>query len=114
MPTEFLNAGSMTDTKSILPENCITMEQVRSGVDATDAALIALLADRFAYMDAAARIKQSRDAVRDEARKAEVINNACRLAEKTDIPNNIIPILWEALVESSITYEQEQWDKING
>ena len=34
-----------------------------------------MLGERFRYMDAAARIKPSRDRVRDEARKAEVIAN---------------------------------------
>ncbi|MBZ9779923.1 chorismate mutase, partial [Psychroflexus sp. CAK8W] len=46
------------------------MAEVRAGVDHVDRALIALLAQRFAYMDAAARIKPERGAVRDEGRKA--------------------------------------------
>ena len=51
------------------------MAEVRAGVDQVDRELVALLARRFAYMDAAARIKPTRDAVRDEARKAQVIAN---------------------------------------
>ncbi len=56
-----------------LPEACQTMIEVRAGVDALDRELVALLATRFGHMRAAARIKPSRDAVRDEARKASVI-----------------------------------------
>ena len=52
------------------------MKEVRAGVDALDRELVALLAQRFAYMDAAARIKPERGHVRDEARKAAVIANA--------------------------------------
>ena len=60
---------------------CTTMAEVRAGVDQVDRALIALLAQRFAYMDAAARIKLERGAVRDEDRKRQVIANAlCRSA----------------------------------
>ena len=47
------------------PEDCQTMTDVRAGVDALDRELVALLATRFGYMRAAARIKPSRDAVRD-------------------------------------------------
>ena len=57
----------------IEPEQCRSMAEVRAGVDQLDAELVTLLARRFRFMDAAARIKLSRDDVRDEARKAEVI-----------------------------------------
>ena len=51
------------------------MTEVRRGVDALDAEIVRLIAQRFRYMDAAARIKPERAAVRDEARKAEVLRN---------------------------------------
>jgi isochorismate pyruvate lyase len=50
------------------PDDCETMAQVRAGVDDLDARLVDLLAERFGYMRAAARIKPDRAAVRDEAR----------------------------------------------
>ena len=46
------------------------MTQVRAGVDRLDREIVALLAERFRYMEAAARIKPDRNEVRDEARKA--------------------------------------------
>ena len=46
------------------PADCTTMAQVRAGVDQVDRNLIALLARRFGYMDAAARIKPDRALVR--------------------------------------------------
>ena len=42
------------------PADCISMTQVRQGVDAIDQELVALLTKRQAYMDAAARIKTQR------------------------------------------------------
>ena len=92
------------------PEDCRTMTEVRAEVDALDRELVALLARRFAYMRAAARIKPERVAVRDEARKAAVIAAAQAEAQRLGAPDERIAALWEVLVESSITYEFEQWD----
>ena len=76
------------------PEACQTMLEVRAGVDALDQELVALLARRFGYMDAAARIKPSRSAVRDEARKAQVIANASAAAAAAGLPPGLAENLW--------------------
>lgn len=94
------------------PENCQTMVQVREGVDSVDAQIVTLIARRFGYMDAAARIKPDRDSVRDEARKAEVIANVRRMSLDQRIPQDIITDIWERLVEGSIAYEYEVWDRL--
>lgn len=94
----------------IEPEDCQTMAEVRAGVDALDAELVALLAKRFRFMDAAARIKPERGHVRDETRKAAVIANARATAEAQGAPAGRIAALWDALVESSIAYELERFD----
>lgn len=94
------------------PEDCATMIEVRAGVDALDRELVALLAKRFGYMRAAARIKPGRDAVRDEARKASVIAGAVAEAEAHGIPVDVIADIWERLVEGSIAYEFTEWDRI--
>ena len=95
-----------------MPEDCNDMRDVRRGVDATDRELMALLDRRFGYMRAAARIKQARDAVRDEERKAEVIANAAADAEARDLPYQDVAAIWERLVETSIAYELVEWDRL--
>ena len=95
----------------VTPTNCMTMTDVRAGVDAVDRALVALLVERFGYMDAAARIKPDRGAVRDEARKTEVIANARAAAAAGGIPADAIAAIWERLVEASIAYEFEAYDR---
>lgn len=95
-----------------LPEDCQTMAEVRAGVDATDRELIALLDKRFGYMRAAARIKESRAAVRDEERKASVIAAAVAEAAACGIPESVIAEMWEVLVEGSIAYEFTAWDAL--
>jgi isochorismate pyruvate lyase len=91
--------------------DCTTMIEVRASVDQVDRDLVALLAKRFTYMDAAARIKPARSAVRDEARKAEVIGNVRAEAAKLGLPEAVIGDLWEMLVEASIAYELAAFDR---
>ncbi|MBB3911729.1 chorismate mutase [Sphingomonas desiccabilis] len=91
--------------------DCTTMGEVRAGVDQLDRELVALLARRFAYMDAAARIKPERGHVRDEARKAEVIANARAEATRLGVPEEVVGALWEQLVEASIAYELAAFDR---
>ncbi|MBB3925214.1 isochorismate pyruvate lyase [Sphingobium jiangsuense] len=93
-------------------EDYQTMEQVRAGVDGIDRRLVALLAERFAHMRAAARIKPERGHVRDEARKAQVIANARAEAERLGAPAEVIAALWEQLVEASIGYEMAEFDRL--
>ena len=96
----------------ILPgPQCTNMAEVRAGVDQVDRELIALLVRRFAYMAAAARIKPMRDQVRDEARKAQVIANARALAAAAGLPDAAIAELWDQLVEASIAYELDLFDR---
>jgi|TARA_R110000822_G_scaffold52037_3_gene134957 isochorismate pyruvate lyase len=100
----------MTETKPLPPME--TMTDVRQQVDRIDAEIIALMAQRFACMDAAARIKQDRNIVRDETRKAAVLQNVKKLAEEAKIPVPLMAAIWEMLVETSISYELQKWDQI--
>ncbi|MGE4430462.1 MAG: chorismate mutase [Sphingobium sp.] len=94
------------------PEDYQTMAQVRAGVDELDRQLVALLDLRFAHMRAAARIKPERGHVRDEARKAQVIANARAEAERLGAPAEVIAALWDQLVEASIDYEMEEFERL--
>ena len=90
------------------------MAEVRAGVDDVDRRLVALLARRFGYMDAAARIKPDRAAVRDEWRKADVLAKVDAEATKAGIDRALAARLWEDLIESSIAYELEVFDRTRG
>ena len=87
------------------------MAEVRAGVDQVDRELVALLTRRFAYMDAAARIKSDRGTVRDEARKAQVIANVRARARAAGLPEEPLAAVWDGLVEASIAYELEAFDR---
>jgi isochorismate pyruvate lyase len=92
------------------PQSCMNMIEVRQGVDDTDRQLSHLLGLRFRYMEAAARIKPTREDVRDEARKAEVLRHAKANAQTANYPVEIAENIWEMLVEASIAYEMDRFD----
>jgi isochorismate pyruvate lyase len=94
----------------VKPADCATMAEVRQGVDGLDAEIVERLAERFRYMAAAARIKPDREAVRDEARKADVLARVRVQAAGAGAPVEPVVGLYEALVEASIAYELERFD----
>ena len=100
----------MTPAKS--PEECETMAEVRVGVDSLDRELMRLIAVRFGYMRAAARIKPERGHVRDEARKAQVIDNVREDARREALPEEELAAIWDRLVEASIAYEMVEWERL--
>ena len=48
----------------------------------------------------------------DEARKAEVIENARADADRRGLPAEQLARIWDDLVETSIAYELVEWDRI--
>lgn len=100
----------MTQPTSLPPMK--TMSDVRDQVDRIDRELIELIARRFDCMDAAARIKQDRNIVRDEERKAAVLENVKALAREVGIPVPTMAAIWEMLIETSISYELQKWDDL--
>jgi isochorismate pyruvate lyase len=93
------------------PCDCTTMAEVRRGVDALDKALVILLAERQRYMDAAARIKPDRAAVRDLPRIEQVVANVLAHAQAAGLSSAIAEPVWRTLIEASIAHEFEAWDR---
>ena len=96
------------------PEDCATMAEVRAAIDDLDRQIVALVARRFGYMDAAARIKPDRASVRDEARKAEVIAKVKAEARVLGLDEQQIARLYNQLIEASISYEMDAFEKLRG
>jgi isochorismate pyruvate lyase len=113
-PLPYVSAMPATDISiddRIAPEACQTMAEVRQGVDALDRALVALLAERQRYMDAAARIKPLRSAVRDEPRIEEVVANVKAAAIKAGLSAAIAEPVWRLLIERCIDHELGAFDR---
>jgi isochorismate pyruvate lyase len=101
-------------SEAIEPDECQTMLEVRAGVDDVDRQVVALLRRRFGYMDAAARIKPDRSAVRDEWRKADVLAKVDAAAAEHGVDRALMARLYEDLVETSIAHELEVFDRTRG
>ena len=100
---------AMTEIRE--PADCTTMTEVRAGVDDVDRRLVALLKRRFGFMEAAARIKPDRSAVRDEWRKADVLAKVDAAASELGLDRTLLERLYEDLIETSIAYELEVFDR---
>ena len=96
------------------PADCSTMAEVRAGVDDADRQLVGLLQRRFGYMAAAARIKPDRSAVRDEWRKADVLAKVDAVAAELGVDRALVTRLYEDLIETSIAYELDLFDRTRG
>ncbi len=96
------------------PEACETMVQVRQGVDALDRALVTLLAERQRYMNAAARIKPSRDVVHDDARIEDVVAKVLAAAGPAGLSPKIAEPVWRTLIDRCIAHEFEAFDRSRG
>ncbi|HAQ34478.1 MAG: chorismate mutase [Maricaulis sp.] len=101
----------MHNDAPVPPAQCTTMKEVREGVDYLDRQLVALIAERSRYMEAAARIKPGRDTVRDDWRVNDVISKVSAAAGEAGLPLSIAEPVWRELVERSIQYEFEVWDR---
>ncbi len=88
------------------------MKDVRAGVDEVDRMLVALIARRQGYMDAAARIKQSRETVRDEARIREVLSKVRAEGDKQGLSWSIAEPVWREMMERCIAHEFTEWDAL--
>jgi len=86
------------------------MSEVRAGLDVLDREIVRLLARRFRYIDAAARIKQERDQIRDDERIAIVIDGVRSSAAAEGAPVERIAEVYANLIESSIGYELDKFD----
>ncbi|HXH00429.1 MAG TPA: chorismate mutase [Sphingomicrobium sp.] len=95
------------------PQQCTMMSEVRAGVDQVDRRIVELLALRFGFMDAAARIKPDRAAVRDEWRKADVLAKVAESARSAGVNEELLARIYEDLIESSIAHEMQRWDALH-
>ena len=94
------------------PDACSTMAEVRKGVDALDRELVARLAVRQRYMDAAARIKSDRGKVHDADRIEDVVAKVLDAAATEGLSAGIAEPVWRVLIERCIDYELKEWDRL--
>lgn len=92
-------------------KRCETMDEVRFEVDRLDRALVRLIAERQAYMEAAARIKPRKEDVRVPWRIEDVVSKVLAESEKAGLSKRIAEPVWRELIERCIEHEHEYWDR---
>lgn len=101
-----------SDPRRHTGDTCTTMADVRYEVDRLDRLLVRLIAERQSYMEAAARIKPSRDTVRDPERIEDVVAKVLASAETAGLSPQIAEPVWRLLIERCIAHEFEEWDAV--
>lgn len=89
------------------PAECETMADIRAEIDRLDEELVALFAERTAYIDRAAAIKAGVGLpARINSRVEEVVANVRRHAEARGLPPDKLEKLWRKLIDWSIEREE--------
>ena len=94
------------------PEDCTTMADIRAEIDRLDEELVALFAQRTAYIDRAAAIKEQVGLpARIEDRVEQVVANVRRHAVAHGLPPDKLEKLWRKLIDWSIEREEDHLRK---
>lgn len=94
------------------PADCTTMAELRAEIDRLDRELVALFAQRVAYIDRAVEIKAGVGLpARITPRVEEVVANVRREAEAHGLPPDKLEKLWRKLIDWSIEREESHLGK---
>ncbi|TVY84738.1 hypothetical protein LSUE1_G000629 [Lachnellula suecica] len=87
---------------------CYSLTQVRDGIDEVDDQLLALLAQRAAYVREATRFKATLNTVDVPARDAQVVAEAIAAANSTTppLPEVVAGAVFMAILNSSVPFEE--------
>ncbi|MBU7572743.1 MAG: chorismate mutase [Hydrogenophaga sp.] len=85
---------------------CENLAQVREHIDALDAQIVALLAERGRYVKDAARFKRDAFQVSAPQRQQQVFDKVRQLAEQTGAYPEVVDACYRAMVAGFIAREQ--------
>jgi isochorismate pyruvate lyase len=89
------------------PQDCPDMAALRAEIDALDARLVALLAERARYIDRAAAIKRAEGLpAAIPERIEEVVSRVRAAATGQGIDADLVEALWRRLIDWSIAREE--------
>ena len=92
-----------------LPADCADLSDVRTEIDRIDSALVALIGDRFGYVERAWQIKLG---LKQEAnvpwRNQQVIDRVRARAVEAGVPPDLCEALWRQMIGWFIQYEEEK------
>lgn len=89
--------------------DCQSMDEVRYEIDRLDRLLVALIAERVGYIEAAGRIKPRADEVRLPWRIEDVVSKVLLEADRCGLSKRIAEPVWRELIDRCIEHEHEIW-----
>ena len=93
-------------------EHCHTMADVRRNIDALDDRIVALVAERSAYVAQAARIKQSAGDIVDPVRIEFIIDRVRAQARAAGAPEGVLEAAYRAMIAASIDFERGEFKRL--
>ena len=93
----------------IPPAQCQSMDEVRREIDRIDEQLVALIAERFGYVDRAWQLKMGTgESATVPWRIQQVIDKVRARAEQHDLPPELVEAIWRQMIGWFIQYEEER------
>ena len=97
----------------LAPDACTNLDEIRTGMDAIDREIVALIARRVDYVRNAAKFKTSSANVAAPDRVAAVLKTRREWAEAAGLSGEVIEGLYRDLVSYSVSEEHKRWLALN-
>ncbi len=88
------------------PADCTTKEDVRAELDRIDQALLALFAERHAYVTRMAEIKTDPHEAHDPVRIDAILKKQRKRAEELGLDEDQAELIWKTLIDWNVNYEK--------
>lgn len=93
------------------PDECKNMLDIRAEIDRLDHQIIALLAQRFAYVKAASKFKTSQTSVKAPERFERMLKQRRVWADEEGLNADVIEKMYRDLVNHFINEEMKHWQQ---
>lgn len=88
------------------PSECQTKDEVRAEIDRIDQALLALFAERHAYVHRIADLKESEEEAYDPQRIEAIVKKMRERAKAQKLDPDQAELIWRTLIGWNINYEK--------
>ena len=93
-------------------EHCESLAQVREHIDALDARIVPLLAQRSGYVAQAARLKQNAEQIVDVARIERIVESVRSMAQEQGASPELFENLYRAMINAFIEFERGEFARL--
>ncbi len=94
------------------PEDCASIQDIRTEIDRIDSQIVAAIAERKGYVQAASKFKTSETAIKAPERLAAMLQQRRLWAAEKGLNPDMIEKLFKDLVQHFIQEEMAHWKAI--